>query len=116
MTTSPSRPVRNALTAPQIVAKLAQMQDWRLSGDGPTLAIEKTFSFTSYLKNIAFVNAVAFLAEQADHHPDLLVAYKTCGVRWRTHDVRGISNTDFECALKVDALLSDGDTSGPHIG
>jgi 4a-hydroxytetrahydrobiopterin dehydratase len=116
MTASPPRPLRSALTAPQIVAKLAQLQGWRLSGDGPDLAIEKTFAFKSYLQNIAFVNAVAFLAEQCDHHPEILVAYKTCSVRWRTHDVRGISTSDFECAVKVDALLGDGAASGSHIG
>jgi 4a-hydroxytetrahydrobiopterin dehydratase len=65
---------------------------------------------------MAFVNAVAFLAEQNDHHPEILVKYKTCSVRWRTHDVRGISHSDFECALKVDALLGDSSATGPHSG
>ena len=116
MTAAASRPVRSALTAPQIVAKLAQLQGWRLSGDGADLAIEKKFAFKSYLQTMAFVNAVAFLAEQNDHHPEILVNYKTCSVRWRTHDVRGISHSDFECALKVDALLGDGTATGPHIG
>ena len=116
MTAGPTRPVRSALTAPQIVAKLAQLQDWRLSGDGADLAIEKTYAFKNYLQTIAFVNAVAFLAEQNDHHPEILVGYKTCKVRWRTHDVRGLSHSDFECAIKVDALLGDGSATGPHIG
>ena len=116
MTATAPRPVRTALSAPQIVAKLAQLQGWRLFGDGADLAIEKTYEFKSYLHTMAFVNAVAFLAEQSDHHPELLVGYKTCKVRWRTHDVRGISHSDFECAVKVDALLGDGNASGPHIG
>jgi 4a-hydroxytetrahydrobiopterin dehydratase len=116
MTTGSTRPMRSALTAPQIVAKLAQLQGWRLRGDGADLAIEKTYAFKSYLQTMAFVNAVAFLAEQNDHHPEILVNYKTCSVRWRTHDVRGISHSDFECALKVDALLDGGTASGPHIG
>ena len=116
MTASVSRTVRSALTAPQIVAKLAHLQGWRLSGDGPDLAIEKTFASKSYLHNMAFVNAVAFMAEQCDHHPEILVTYKTCSVRWRTHDARGITSSDFECAVKVDALLADGAASGPHIG
>ena len=116
MTAAAPRPVRSALTAPQIVAKLAQLQGWRLRGDGADLAIEKTYAFKSYLQTMAFVNAVAFLAEQNDHHPEILVNYKTCSVRWRTHDVRGISHSDFECALKVDALLDGGTASGPHIG
>ena len=116
--TAPStpRPVRIALTAPQIVAKLAQLEDWRLSGDGADLSIEKTYAFKGYLQTIAFVNAVAFLAEQSDHHPELQVGYKTCRVRWSTHDVKGISQTDFECAGKIDALLGRTDAPGPALG
>ncbi len=113
---APMRPVRNALTGPHIVAKLAQLQGWRLYGDGADLAIEKTYAFNGYLHTIAFVNAVAFLAEQCDHHPDLHVAYKTCSVRWHTHDVKGLSHTDFECAAKVDALLDKAGAPGPAIG
>ena len=116
MTAAATRPVRSALTAPQIVAKLAQLQGWRLSGDGADVAIEKTYAFKSYLQTMAFVNAVAFLAEQNDHHPEILVRYKTCSVRWSTHDVRGISHSDFDCALKVDALLGDSSATGPHSG
>jgi|LauGreDrversion2_5_1035112.scaffolds.fasta_scaffold20131_2 4a-hydroxytetrahydrobiopterin dehydratase len=113
---TPMRPVRSALTGAQIVAKLSQLQGWRLSGDGADLAIEKTYAFKGYLHTIAFVNAVAFLAEQCDHHPDLQVAYKTCSVRWHTHDVKGLSHTDFECAGKVDALLNETSAPGPAIG
>lgn len=116
MTAGLTRPVRSALTAPQIVAKLAQLQGWRLSGDGADVSIEKTYAFKSYLQTMAFVNAVAFLAEQNDHHPEILVRYKTCSVRWSTHDVRGISHSDFECAIKVDALLGGDAATGPHIG
>lgn len=116
MSTAPLLPPRQALTAPQIVAKLAQLQGWRLRGDGADVAMEKTYTFTSYLQTMAFANAVAFVAEQSDHHPELLVGYKTCSVRWRTHDVGGISHSDFECALKVEALLGDNATHEQRIG
>lgn len=53
---------------------------------------------------MAFVNAIAFIAHVTDHHPDLWVGYKQCVVRWSTHDVGGISKTDFECAARIDAL------------
>jgi len=116
MSTPAPRPVRTALSGPQIVAKLAQSQDWRLHGDGDQLAIEKTFRFTSYLHTLSFVNAVAFLSEQHDHHPDMLVGYRSCSVRWRSHDVKGISAKDFECANLVDALIGDSTQSGQHLG
>ena len=59
------------------------------------MAIEKTFAFKNYLRTMAFVNAIAYIAEQQNHHPELLVRYKTCSVRFNTHDVGGISESDF---------------------
>ena len=96
---------RRALTATEIVAHLAKLEGWQLSGEGPALAIEKTCAFSNYYQTIAFVNAVAFIAHVSDHHPDLSVFYNRCIVRFNTHDVGGISSTDFECAAAVDALL-----------
>ena len=51
------------------------------------------------------MNALAFIANAQDHHPDLSVHYNRCVVRFNTHDVKGISETDFTCAAAVDALL-----------
>ena len=100
--------VRNALTATQIIAKLAHLEGWRLSGGdegGPALAIEKTYTFANYFETIAFVNALAFVAHAQDHHPDLSVHYNRCVVRFNTHDVGGISQTDMDCATQIEALL-----------
>ena len=97
---------RRALTASEIVTRLAAVPDWKLTGDGPDVAIEKTYRFDNYYETISFVNAVAFVANAQDHHPDLSVHYNRCVVRFNTHDVKGLSETDFECASKVDALLA----------
>ncbi len=96
---------RRALTATEVVSGLARISGWKLSGEGPTLAIEKAYDFANYYQTIAFVNAVAFVAHVSDHHPDLSATYNRCIVRFNTHDVGGISSTDFECAIAVDALL-----------
>ena len=101
----PAASARTALSATQIVASLAQTPGWRLHGDGADVAIEKTFRFENFLKTMAFANAVAYLAEHQDHHPEMLVTYSSCSVRFNTHDVLGVSRTDFECAALVDALL-----------
>ena len=98
--------VRRALTATEVVANLAQLEGWSLSGDGADVAIEKTYRFANYYETIAFVNAVAFIANAQDHHPDLSVHYNRCVVRLSTHDVHGISSTDFECAAQFDALVA----------
>lgn len=95
---------RTALTATQVISQLAHVEGWKLHGDGDQVAIEKTFAFKNFLRTIAFVNAVAYLAEQQDHHPEMLVQYASCSVRFNTHDVRGISSSDFECAKLVNDL------------
>lgn len=97
--------IRYALSAPQIVAKIAEIPGWTLDGDGSDVAIQKTFRFDNYLETMSFVNAVAFIAERHDHHPDMSVHFNRCIVRFNTHDVKGISMTDIECAAEVDALV-----------
>ena len=97
---------RRALSATEIVTRLSTLPGWKLTGDGPDVAIEKTFSFANYFETMAFVNALAWIAHRQDHHPDLSVHYNRCVVRFNTHDVKGLSETDFECAAQVDALLA----------
>ena len=97
---------RRALTATEVVANLAKIEGWSLSGDGANVAIEKTYRFANYYETISFVNALAFNANAQDHHPDLSVHYNRCVVRLNTHDVNGISATDFECAAQFDALVA----------
>ena len=67
--------------------------------------IVKTFTFKNYYQTMGFVNAVAWIAHQQDHHPDMEVAYKTCRVRYSTHAIGGISENDFICAAKIDKML-----------
>lgn len=97
---------RRALTPTEIVKRLSDLPGWKLSGDGADVAIEKTFTFADYHETISFVNALAFVAHTLDHHPDLSVHYSRCVVRFSTHSVHGISETDFECAARADALLA----------
>ena len=96
--------VRRSFNASEIVANLAQLEGWRLTGDGSDGAIEKTFKFANYYQTIAFVNAIAWLAHRADHHPDLSVHYNRLVVRFSTHSAGGITALDVEAAGKVDAL------------
>jgi 4a-hydroxytetrahydrobiopterin dehydratase len=97
---------RRALTPTEIVKRLADLPGWKLSGDGTDVAIERTYSFADYYETISFVNALAFIANALDHHPDLSVHYNRCVVRFSTHSLKGISETDFECAARTDALLA----------
>ena len=101
-----SQQTRRALQPTEIVKRLADLPGWKLSGDGEQVAIEKTYTFANYYETISFVNALAFAANALDHHPDLSVHYNRCVVRFNPHDVKGISETDFECAARADALLA----------
>lgn len=97
---------RRALTATEVVTNLAKLEGWALTGNDAAIAIEKPFSFANYYETMAFVNAVAFVAHAQDHHPVLSIHFNRCVVQFNTHDVAGLSNTDFDCAAQVDALLT----------
>jgi len=101
-----SRAQRRALGTTETVTRLSALPGWQLRGDGADVAIEKTYRFANYYETISFVNAVAFVDNAQDHHPDLSVHYNRCVVRFNTHDVQGLSETDFECAALVDGLLA----------
>ena len=83
-------------------ALTAGLPGWSRTPSGDS--IQKTFQFTDYYRTIAFVNAIAWIANQQDHHPDLDVRYNRCGVTWSTHDAGGITLNDLICAARVDAL------------
>ncbi len=75
---------------------------WELSEDAKE--IRKDFKFKGFYKTIAFVNAIAWIANAEGHHPDLEVGYNHCLVRYTTHAIDGLSENDFICAMKIDAL------------
>ncbi len=89
------------LGAERIAELLPTIPGWQhVNGE-----IAKTFSFKNYYQTMAFVNALAFVSHREDHHPDLEVGYNTCKVRYSTHSVKGLSENDFICAAKAEALL-----------
>lgn len=68
--------------------------------------IFRRFDFRNYHETMAFVNATAWISHREDHHPDLEVGYNHCVVRYTTHAIDGLSENDFICAAKVDALFA----------
>ncbi|GAC1627923.1 MAG: 4a-hydroxytetrahydrobiopterin dehydratase [Nevskia sp.] len=79
-------------------------REWQLSQDGKRIAA--TFEFKNYFRTLAFVNAAAYIAISEDHHPDIAFGYKTCTISYWTHNIDGLSENDFICAAKIDALLN----------
>ena len=75
---------------------------WRLADDARSIGRE--FRFKDFLRTMSFVNALAHVANIEDHHPDLEVGYDYCRVLFTTHAVKGLSENDFICAAKLDAI------------
>jgi 4a-hydroxytetrahydrobiopterin dehydratase len=88
--------------APEQVGPLLKgLSGWELDGG----MIAKTYRFRNYHETMAFVNATAWISHREDHHPDLLVGYDKCRVSYVTHAIDGLSENDFICAAKLDALF-----------
>ena len=90
------------LRTQEIELLLSQLPGWQLRNG----AITKSYDFKNYYQTMTFVNAVAWIAHREDHHPDLAVGYNKCTVDYSTHAIGGLSENDFICAAKVDALFT----------
>ena len=99
----PRSGVEHRLSEAQTRELLQQVPEWELTDNGTS--ITRTFRFDDYYRTMAFVNALAMIAHREDHHPDLGVHYNRCVVTFNTHDVKGLSENDFICAARADALL-----------
>jgi len=99
----PRRGSEHKLSEARVRELLPEVPGWELVEDGH--ALSKIYSFKNYYQTMAFVNALAYMAHREDHHPDLGVHYNRCVVRFSTHDVGGLSENDFICAAKTEALM-----------
>ena len=92
-----------SLTPEQAIALLAQLDPaWRIAEDGKSL--RRAFGFKDFHRTMAFLNAVAWIANAEDHHPDFEAGYNYCRMTFSTHSIGGLSENDFICAAKIDAL------------
>ena len=89
------------LTPQQVGPMLKGLQGWALEGG----EIVKTYRFRNYFETMAFVNATAWISHREDHHPSLTVGYNECRIAYHTHAIKGLSENDFICAAKLDALF-----------
>lgn len=89
-----------ALTKDEIAGLSPQIPEWRVSNDGKS--ISRRYAFKDFYHTMAFVNAVAWIANQEGHHPDLELGYNYCHIKFLTHAVGGLTQNDFICAAKID--------------
>jgi len=88
------------LSESEINNAITHLTGWTRNGE----VIEKTFEFTDFHATMAFVNKVADVANAADHHPEMLVGYSKCKVAFTTHDAKGLTQLDVECARQTDRI------------
>lgn len=89
-----------ALSKTEIHERLKQRRDWSQVGK----AIQRKYSFKSFVAAIAFVNKIAEAAEQAQHHPDITINYSVVTISLSTHSEGGITAMDFELARQIDQI------------
>ena len=82
--------------------QLKHLRGWQANTEHTQ--ISQRFAFKNYYQTIAFVNAVAYIVHQQDHHPDINFGYNQCHISFSTHSIDGLSMNDFICAARIDLL------------
>jgi len=88
------------LSEKEILAKLQTLPGWTLN-EG---SLERNFEFADFKEALAFINRLGQLAEEANHHPELFNVYNKVNIRLSTHDADGITEKDFNLALKLSVV------------
>jgi len=90
------------LSQEDIDARLSTLPDWALNGD----ALQRTFSFDDFLGAMAFVSRIADLAEEHQHHPDIMIRFNKVTLTISTHEAGGLTEKDFTLAADTDASVA----------
>jgi 4a-hydroxytetrahydrobiopterin dehydratase len=90
----------NTLGSNEVAARLKGMDGWELSPNG----IRKTFDMGSFLSVMNLVNRVADLAEEANHHPEILITYDRVTFTLRSHDTGAVTERDLDLAARIEAI------------
>lgn len=82
-----------------------QIPDWSLIKVDGIDQLQRQFKFKNFVTAMAFANKLADIAEEAGHHPGILVEWGKVTVTWWSHSIKGLHRNDFIMAAKTDALL-----------
>ena len=89
------------LEADELEAALKKCPEWESNGK----SISRTIEFEEFMEGIDFVNDLAEIADEAQHHPDILIRYNKVKLTLTTHDAGGLTEADIEMAQRVDNLV-----------
>jgi 4a-hydroxytetrahydrobiopterin dehydratase len=90
------------LSPDAIADLLKQVPGWSLANN----ELRRTFKFKNYYESTAFVNATAWISHRENHHPDIELGYNQVTMRYSTHSAGGLTESDFICAAKINALMN----------
>src|SRR5436305_14110240 len=90
------------LSEPEILEKMPAAKNWERHGD----MLVRSWQFPSFRRALEFVNNVAALAEKADHHPDIVLSYRTVRLELSTHADGGLTDRALQFASEINALPS----------
>lgn len=90
------------LTNDEIEEFFEEIPEWTLEGN----KIVRVFTFKNFKESLSFVNKVAELAEEEDHHPDIEIKWNKVKLVLWTHVIKGLSENDFILAKKIDSINS----------
>jgi len=96
----------------EIAVLAAEVPEWRVTERNGVPRLERTFPMPSYLAGLEFARRVGLLAEEADHHPAIVIEYGRVTVRWWTHAIRGLHRNDVVMAARTDRLYEAGEWGG----
>ena len=91
------------LNESQINDNLKKLNDWELKNN----AVSTSFSFSSYMRGIDFVNSTASLAEEENHHPDITIGWCNVKIKFTSHDLGGVTEGCINMAKLVTKLFEE---------
>ena len=95
------------LTEQEINKLLSQIQSWTIHEEEGVKRLICSFAFPNYENSLNFTNLVAKLAEEEDHHPEIVLEWGNVTVSWWSHKIKGLHTNDFICASKTDDIIKN---------
>ena len=93
------------VTNSEIESLMPQIPSWSILENDDIKRLVCSFAFLDYDQTVNFANSVAKLAEEEDHHPEIIIEWGKVTVSWWSHKIKGLHMNDFICAAKTDELL-----------
>ena len=93
------------VTNSEIESLMPQIPSWSILENDDIKRLVWSFAFLDYDQTVNFANSVAKLAEEEDHHPEIIIEWGKVTVSWWSHKIKGLHMNDFICAAKTDELL-----------